>query len=239
MTMTDEQTTAPAEEVDVASVTPTAQAGQDPRAATAALVARVEALEAALAELAGPDGCLVTGSVVVVDKDSRPVVVLSPRSRQIEVLDKGKAAAWIQVDAGHSSLHLQHLTAEALLNVRGGVSQGNTASNGSKLHLSDGGASAEFHAEHRPAYTGAGYGSYGTADLHLTGADVGGRPGARVAAVAASAWADVHVVSRQDDDDRTSRLSVHVEQESLADPEYYEGQVDIDRWVPAPPAWAR
>ena len=215
-----------------------AQAAEDAQADVAGLLARVEALEAALAALSGPDGVLVTGSVAVVDEYGSPVVVLGSGSRPVEVLHRGKAGAWVEVDAGQASVHLRHLTASAVLGVRGGVSPGEKTNNGARIHLADGGAKAGLRAEHQQRYTGAGYEASGRSDLHLVGADVGGQPGATVAAAACAGWADVNLAS-SNDEDRATRLDVHVGHEHTGPGGFDPGRIEVERGVPEPPAWAR
>ena len=206
-------------------------AGQEPQDAVAVLIARVEALEAALAALSGPAGSIVTGTVAVVDEYGRPVVILSPSDRPVEVLKGGKPAVRLEVDAGRSSLHLRHGSAEATLGVRAGTSPGNAENNGALLRLSDGTVGAELAAVHRQEVTGAGLRGDGRADLTLHGSDVHGCPGARVAVVAARNEAEMTLASAADED-RASSIGIYVEHESV-DEGFHAGQA----FPPVRPTW--
>lgn len=216
---------------------PSAKAGQEPQDAAAALLARVEALEAALAGLSGPNGSIVTGSVAVVDEYGRPVLILGPGCRPIEVMQGGKPAARLEVDAGQTSLHLRHGSAGAMLGVRAETSRGNPEDNGALLRLNDGAVGAELAAVHHQEITGAGLRGHGRADLTLHGSDVHGNAGARVEVVAARNEAEVTLAS-SDDDDRACRVELYVEHESI-DKGFHAGQSFVQDLVPDPPAWAR
>lgn len=218
---------------------PAAEAAQEPQDAAAALVARVEALEAVLAGLSGPGGSIVTGSVAVVDEFGRPVVVLSPSGRPVEVLEGGRPAVRFEVDGGHSSLHLRHGSAGAMLGVRAGTSQGATEGNGALLRLNDGAAGAELAAVHHQQVTGAGLQGGGRADLTLHGSDVHGGAGAKAEVVATDRWAEASVASHATDEDRACRVEMYAEHEETTAVPFVGGQAFVQELVPDPPAWSR